>query len=159
MARATTLDELNSELFPRVRRCFEAGALATGATLAIDYVGPSYSEFHADGGLSSAYARNASAIGRRFAETPSQTPRGSTDMANISLAIPSIHPMIDIGSLPAVNHQADFAAAAAAALADAAVRDGAVAMAWTIIDVASNQAERDRLLARAAGPDGRSRGR
>jgi hypothetical protein len=67
--------------------------------------------------------------------------------------------MIDIGSLPAVNHQADFAAAAAKPLADAAVRDGAVAMAWTIIDVASNPAERDRLLARGGGPDARSGGR
>ena len=70
---------------------------------------------------------------------------GSTDMGNVSLAIPSIHPMLGIDSLPAVNHQAGFAAAAASPAADRAVLDGALAMAWTTIDLASDEAVRRRL--------------
>ncbi len=31
-------------------------------------------------------------------------------MGNVSLALPSIHPMIGINSLPAVNHQPEFTA-------------------------------------------------
>ena len=46
---------------------------------------------------------------------------GSTDMGNISLAMPSIHPMIGIDSLPAVNHQPEFTAHCATPVADRAV--------------------------------------
>ncbi len=63
----------------------------------------------------------------------------STDMANVSLAVPSIHPMLDIDSSPAVNHQPEFAAAAITPAADRAVRDGALAMAWTIVDLATRR--------------------
>jgi len=66
----------------------------------------------------------------------------STDMGNVSLAIPSIHPGIGIDSLPAVNHQPEFAAPSA----DRALRDGAVALAWTAIDCATDEAVRTRLL-------------
>jgi hypothetical protein len=71
---------------------------------------------------------------------------GSTDMGNISLAMPAIHPMIGINSLPAVNHQPEFAAHCATDVADKAVYDGALAMAWTIIDVATSNGLRDRFL-------------
>ena len=72
---------------------------------------------------------------------------GSTDMANVSLAMPTIHPMLGIGSLPAVNHQPEFAAHCVSPAADQAVLDGAVAMAWTAVDAATTPALRDRLLA------------
>src|SRR5437764_833896 len=73
---------------------------------------------------------------------------GSTDMGNISLAIPSIHPYIGIDSLPAVNHQPEFAAHCATAAADRAVADGALAMAWTAVDLATDAALRRKLVAR-----------
>jgi hypothetical protein len=69
-------------------------------------------------------------------------------MANVSLAVPTIHPLIEIESGGAVNHQREFAAACVTASADKAVRDGAVALAWTAIDAASDPALRGRLLAR-----------
>ncbi len=69
-------------------------------------------------------------------------------MANISLAVPTIHPLIGIETNGAVNHQPEFAAACTTDSADAALFDGALAMAWTAIDAASTPAVRDRLLAR-----------
>ncbi|MDQ1396806.1 MAG: hypothetical protein QOG64_2065, partial [Acidimicrobiaceae bacterium] len=72
---------------------------------------------------------------------------GSTDMANISLALPTIHPMLGLDCLPAVNHQPDFTAACITPKADQAVTDGALAMAWTCIDLATDDAQRERLLA------------
>jgi hypothetical protein len=45
-----------------------------------------------------------------------------------------------------VNHQREFAAACITPSADAAVRDGAVALAWTAIDAATDPALRERLL-------------
>jgi metal-dependent amidase/aminoacylase/carboxypeptidase family protein len=101
---------------------------------------------HHDPAIAAAYRRNAEALGRTF---PPFDPRaaGSTDMGNVSLAIPSIHPAIGIDSLPAVNHQPEFAAHCVTPVADRAVRDGAVAMAWTVIDLAGDQDQRARLLA------------
>ncbi len=57
--------------------------------------------------------------------------RASTDMGNVSLVVPSIHPYIGIGSLPAVNHQKEFAAHCVTPAADQALVDGAIGLAWT----------------------------
>jgi amidohydrolase len=146
--RARTLKTL--EVWsPRVRRCFEAGALATGSTLEIVPKGPTYSEFHTDEAMANLYRLNAETLGRVFPPPGERTMSGSTDMANVSLSIPSIHPMLGLDSYPAVNHQPEFTAAAGGAIADQAVLDGAIAMAWTAIDLADSHAERERLMAKA----------
>jgi len=69
-------------------------------------------------------------------------------MGNVSYALPTIHPMIGIDSLPAVNHQPEFAAHCVTDVADAAVIDGSLAMAWTAIDLAHDTETRDRLMMR-----------
>jgi amidohydrolase len=132
---------------PRVKKCFEAGALATGASVEFRPQGPSYSEFRTDEAMAHLYRANAEALGRVFPDPGERTMSGSTDMGNVSLVIPSIHPMLGIDSLPAVNHQPEFTAAAAAGVADRAVSDGAQAMAWTVVDLALDERERGRLIA------------
>jgi metal-dependent amidase/aminoacylase/carboxypeptidase family protein len=151
MVRSETLDQLE-ETRAKVARCFEAGALATGATLELTEDGDPYSEMRHDHDLSALYRRNAEALGRSFVDR-SNRGAGSTDMGNVSLALPSIHPTIGIDALPAVNHQPEFTAKCAAPAADQAVFDGAVAMAWTAIDAAADPALRRRLL---AGPGKRT---
>jgi metal-dependent amidase/aminoacylase/carboxypeptidase family protein len=101
-----------------------------------------------DPGLLAAYRANAETLGRNFDADDEGTPPPtfSTDMANVSLAVPTIHPMIGIETHGAVNHQKEFAAACITASADAAVRDGAVALAWTAIDAATDPALRAQLL-------------
>ena len=66
-------------------------------------------------------------------------------MGNISQALPAIHPYIGIPSMPAVNHQPEFAAACITAAADQAVIDAALSLAWTAIDAAAPE-HRQRLL-------------
>jgi amidohydrolase len=147
--RSQTMAAL-AELEPRVRRCFEAGALATGCTVRVEQMSPTYSEMRQDSELEALYRANAEALGRVFPDIPQQIierTAGSTDMANVSLALPTIHPMLGLNCLPAVNHQAEFAAAAITPTADLAVTDGAAAMAWTCIDAALTESVRDRLLA------------
>jgi amidohydrolase len=155
VARAETLEKLK-RLIPRVHRCFEAGALATGATLRITGGDKPYAEMRHDPDLLALYRTNATALGRHLLDTAPAPVHadllraaGSTDMGNVSLALPSIHPMIGLGSLPAVNHQPEFAAHCIKAEADRAVFDGALAMAWTAIDAAMNVALRDRLMKHA----------
>jgi len=148
-ARAATTEALEP-LTDRVRACFEAGAVATGATLSWDEVPPVYSHMEADVELGELYRRNAVTAGRTFDDDLDPNVAGSTDMANVSLAMPAIHPLLSLDCLPAVNHQPGFAAAAVSDRADGAVRDGAVLMAWTAIDAATAPPVRQRLLGNPA---------
>ena len=149
LVRSRTLEEL-AELEPRVAACFRAGALATGCEMEMHALGPAYSEMRHDVELAARYRANAEALGRRFTDLPrelSDRTAGSTDMANISLAIPAIHPMLGLDCLPASNHQPEFTAACITPVADDAVLGGATAMAWTCVDMATDDALRARLLA------------
>ena len=150
IVRAATVRELG-QIKERVLACFEAGAMATGATLAVRPLGPEYAEMRHDDEIVDVYRRNAEAAGRTFPDLGPLAQRFafSTDMGNVSLAIPSIHPLIGIDS-PAVNHQPEFASACAGPSADRAVIDGAVAMAWTAIDLAADDALSRRLIDRVA---------
>jgi len=145
--RAASLAELDL-LEPKVRRCFEAGALATGCELQIEPESPRYSEFRNDDEMLALFVDNARGLGRPFSGTGSagQMNRASTDMANVSLRLPAIHPYLGIDSLPAVNHQREFAAHCVSEAADRAVIDGATAMALTVIDLATRDQTRSRLL-------------
>ncbi len=147
--RAKTLDQLR-DIRAKVDKCFEAGALATGATLEIVEVEAPYAEMRHDSEIARIYKRNAEELGRVFADFGSANLlrwAGSTDMGNISLAMPAIHPMVGINSLPAVNHTPEFTEHCVTELADKAVYDGALAMAWTAIDLTSDSKLRERLLA------------
>ena len=147
MVRAKTSADLE-EIRGKVVRCFEAGALATGAKREVVPVHRPYAEMRHDDIIAAVYRRNAEAIGRVFPDLGSFADRaaGSTDMGNVSQALPSIHPTIGIDSLPAVNHQPEFAAHCVTPVADQAVFDGALAMAWTAIDLASAPELRSRLM-------------
>lgn len=142
--RSTDLEAL-SRLEPRIRACFEAGATATGATLEIQPLGPPYSEFAHDLDLVDKYRKNAEALGRTFDSTPRKG-AGSTDMANVSLLMPTIHPMLGLDSGSAVNHQPEFAAYCRTSVADQAAVEGALAMALTAVDAATDENTRTRLL-------------
>jgi amidohydrolase len=151
MVRAQTVEGL-AEVRRKVDRCFEAGALATGATLEIVGGERPYAQMAHDSEIAAVYRKNAEALGRTFSELGPLRDRmaASTDMGNVSLALPAIHPFISIDSLPAVNHQPEFAAHCITEAADRALRDGALALAWTAIDLAGDSPLRARLLARPA---------
>ncbi|MGH9811076.1 MAG: M20/M25/M40 family metallo-hydrolase, partial [Terriglobia bacterium] len=147
--RSETLEQL-AELRPKVYRCFEAGGLATGAKIEITGGDKPYAEMRHHEAMAAMYRKNSEALGRAYPNMGEweTRPTGSTDMGNVSLTMPSIHPMIGINSLPAVNHQPEFAAHCVTADADKAVEDGALAMAWTCIDLATNKSVRESLVAR-----------
>jgi amidohydrolase len=147
IVRAENLEELR-DVRAKVYRCFEAGEVATGAKLKIIGGDKPYADVRYDHEIGAIYKKNAEALGRAF---PSLSPMmarlaASTDMGNVSQAIPSIHPMIGISSLPAANHQPEFTAHCITETADRAVLDGSMAMAWTAIELASTAAMRSRLM-------------
>ncbi|HEV7735300.1 MAG TPA: M20 family metallopeptidase [Candidatus Binatia bacterium] len=151
VVRASSVNDL-ADVRAKVMRCFEAGAVATGCTMEVQDTGAPYAEMLHDGAMAALYQRNAEALGRYFPDLGRSIERlaASTDMGNVSQVIPSIHPMIGIASLPAVNHQPEFAAHCATPPADKAVLDGATALAWTAIDLASDDTLSARLRARTA---------
>ncbi|WP_306463216.1 amidohydrolase [Solihabitans fulvus] len=149
--RAADFDSL-ARLDKRIRNCFEAGALATGCTHEIVQLSPTYAELSPDSWLAAAYRRAVGEIGRSpiSAEDELLLRIGSTDMGNVTRALPAIHPTLAIDCGDAVNHQTEFAAACASASADRAVLDGALAMALTTIAAASDAHQRSRLLSALA---------
>ena len=149
MCRSRSVEGLEV-LIGRVRACFEAGALASGASLEITRLSPIYTHLEQDPDLLAAYRRHAEERGRRFEldDDGAPLPTYSTDMANVSLAMPSIHPLIGLETNGAVNHQPEFAAACVGPSADTALRDGAIALCRTALDAATTPAIRDRLLTR-----------
>ncbi len=146
MCRSRTLEGLQA-LEPRVMACFEAGALASGTTYERTDLAPTYSHMVSHPGLLAAYRANAEQLGRSFEDAgPRSRPTLSTDMANVSLAVPTIHPLVSLDAGGAVNHQPEFAAACVTPSAERALHDGAVAMAWTAIDAATDADLRAELL-------------
>lgn len=145
--RAATIGEL-AELQKRVTACFEAGALATGADLELSTDAPPYAEFRPHPSLTAAYVTNAQALGRRVEQVTEAISRaaGSTDLGNVSLTVPSIHPMVGVESKPHVLHQPGFADAARSLSGDQAVLDAATALAWTAIDAALDPELRAGLI-------------
>jgi len=150
MARSISLERLG-ELRSRVNACFEAGALATGTTFTIEELGHPFSHMDTDTDILAHYRVAAEALGRNFRldDADVAKPTISTDMANVSLVVPSIHPLLMIPTNGAVNHQPDFTAACITSAADQAVIDGAVALANTAIGVARDSKLRERLLRRS----------
>ncbi len=137
--RANTLAQLD-DIYQRVVKCFEAGAIATGCELHIEDDLNPYSEFTNHAQLTQRYRANAESLGRRFdaPEPATRMNRASTDMGNVSAVVASFHPYIGINSGTAVNHQHQFAAASITPDADQAVIDGAKGLAMTMVDVATD---------------------
>ncbi|MEV8590453.1 amidohydrolase [Streptomyces sp. NPDC051180] len=147
--RAATSEQL-TELRARVRACFEAGALATGAELLLETVGNDYADLRQDLAMGRSYQAAAEALGRTVLPHDPGLRGGSTDMGNVSHLVPTIHPSIGYDCGDTIMHHPDFTRYGTTAAADRAVLDGGLAMAWTAIDLATDPEQRARLLARRA---------
>ncbi|NNE74047.1 MAG: M20 family metallopeptidase [Acidimicrobiales bacterium] len=152
--RSTTLATLEP-LKQRVLACLQAGADAAGCTMTYEWKDPSYADMVEVDPMLAAYAANAEALGR-VTETPTAESAviGSTDMGNVSYVVPSIHPMIQVAPERCAIHTPEFASYAASSHGDAAVVDGAKALAMTIVDLWTDA----HLLAEAAAAHGAALG-
>jgi amidohydrolase len=130
-----------ADLKARVQNCFEAGALAAGCEVQIDWALGDYLEIKESWAIAERYKQNAESLGRDFfpLEKMPSSGAGSTDMGNISHRVPSIHPMIAVAPPSVVIHNPEFAKWAASDKGDKAVIDGAKSLAMTAIDVLSDK--------------------
>ncbi|MCT9819565.1 amidohydrolase [Microbacterium sp. W1N] len=133
----------------KVRDCLEAAALATGCTLEIELPEPPYDVLAQHEPLARLWDDELVARGYDVL-SHHEMAAGSTDMANVSRYLPSIHPMIALRGSDAVPHTAGYAAAASSPAGDGAVVDGAIALALTAARAAADPALRAELLAAQA---------
>ncbi|WP_236792015.1 amidohydrolase [Amycolatopsis sp. GM8] len=144
VVRSGTLAEVET-LWERVRACFEAGALATGTRLEISEPLMWLNGFRHDTELAGLFQANAEDLGRTFPDYADRS-LGSTDMAEVSVHMPAIHPVLSFDRPPEEgNHTAAFARAACGPEGDRALHDGGLALAWTVADAAQDDRVRDRL--------------
>lgn len=133
--RSPKLDSL-TELRERVVSCLEAGAAAAGVEIECQCKAPIYADMIDSQVMLEFYTRNAAATGRAASEPRSSyAVVGSTDMGNVSHAVPSIHPMIKVAPDNVAIHSPEFADYAKSQSGDQAVLDGAKMMAMTVADL------------------------
>ncbi len=133
--RAQTLADLE-DMVPRVEACFTGAALAAGCTVELEWE-LTYPNVVQSPRLASLYQQNAVALGRSFPQDPeARAFRASTDFGAVSQVVASLHPHVKICDPPVSNHQSAFTEAAASERADQALIEGAIAMAWTVVDAA-----------------------
>ena len=134
--RSPTLKSLE-RLKPRFVACLEAGAHAAGCEMEIDWQDPAYADMVDNRTMLDLYKANAATTGRTLIDSTEGGPQvvGSTDMGNVSYVVPSIHPMIKVAPPHLSIHTPEFTEYTASADGDAAVLDGAKAMAMTVADL------------------------
>lgn len=125
----------------RVSAALTAGAIATGADCEIEWLDEPYADMLDNHTLLAIFAERAEALGRPLRQPDVKAMvMGSTDMGNISYAVPSIHPMIASAPEGTAIHTVPFAEHAAGALGDEATMVGAIAMAQTAAQIWSDPA-------------------
>jgi amidohydrolase len=148
--------DLLAELKPRVVACLEAGAAAAGCTIELTWEPRPYAEVRDNDPMLDCYEANSAELGRTLiTPTGSAVVAGSTDMGNISYAVPSIHPMIQVSTPEVAIHTPAFETFAGGPDGDRAVLDGAKAMAMTVADLWLGDGVLDRVRRAFSAVSGR----
>ena len=131
--RAKTMKEVQV-VQKKVVACFEAAALSTGCEVEVRQNGPDYNEVITNPILAKLYEKNVRDLG---VVPVVEAPAGSTDMGNVSYAIPSIHPYFSIGTGKEVTHTRDFTSVSNTKESHQKALVAAKAMACTCVDIIS----------------------
>jgi amidohydrolase len=126
------------DLAARVEAIMVAAAAMTGCGYELTWdAQPAYLPVRHNTTLAARWARHQERRGRRVLArgVVPEFLTGSTDLGNLSVRVPSIHPMIAISGPGVAMHTVEFAQAAASEAGDRAVLDGAAGLAGTVLDV------------------------
>ncbi len=94
LARGKT-SKYAKEIGERITRCAEAAALATGTRAEVHVTG-GYKNMINNMSIADRYAAHSEALGARSPVARPDIPTGSTDMGDISHAMPAVHPIFQI---------------------------------------------------------------
>jgi amidohydrolase len=127
------------QVLGRVIHCAEAAGMATGAQLSYS-VKVGYDEMIPNRVMANLFAENWRAIGVEIDAHPPHEGMASTDMGNISHALPAIHPYVAIAPVGTAGHTVEFREAAISPAGHLGMLRAAKGLAMTAIDLLSNPA-------------------
>jgi amidohydrolase len=139
------------ELFGRVASCCEAAAQATGCRITLTSASKDYHPQKPVYCLADLFQRNWEALGETVDQGPVDRELGSTDVGNVSQAVPTIQPMIQICPRDVTCHMAAFAEAAISDAGHHAMFAAAKAMAMTAVDLLTDSNAMARVKAEFGG--------
>ena len=123
------------ELLEKVKKIFEAAALATGCTLKLSVVEEPYAEIRHNVTLGRLFEENLRRLGIEPVEGVPWDGAGSTDMGNVSQVVPSLHPTLAIAPKDVAGHSQAFLEASGSPRGYQAMVDAARALAMTGADL------------------------
>jgi amidohydrolase len=127
-------NEYRDELLEKLRKCAEGAALATGARLEFSLVGHSYKAMKPNKILGERFLKYVEANGIPY-NPPKDKSMGSTDMGDVSQAVPGIHPYVQICEDDVAGHSREFTEASGSERGAVAMLAAGKAMAMTAVDV------------------------
>ncbi|HEV2357585.1 MAG TPA: M20 family metallopeptidase [bacterium] len=122
-----------AEVMAKVKRCAEGAAAQTGARVEFGQ-GLVYAERYNNQVLAGLFAGNMGRIGIEGEQPPSQGGVGSSDIGNVSMVCPTIHPYLKIAD-DVSGHTEEFREAAGAPRGYEAMLAAAKGLAMTALDV------------------------
>lgn len=117
------------EVVPKVVRCAEAAALATGCTLSWEHFEPTCMGLTSDKMLAGLYKAHMESLG--IYESDDKVMPGSSDVGNLSQVLPTIQPLLKTTECDDELHTPDFLASSIKPFAWERMLDGAKALALT----------------------------
>ena len=139
------------DLFGRVVGCCEAAAQAAGCRVKLSSTGKDYQPYKPVYSFAEMFQRNLESLGETVNQGPVDRELGSTDVGNVSQAVPTIQPMIQICPREVACHMAAFADAAASDAGHRAMFAATKAMAMTALDLLTDPAALERVAAEFRG--------
>ncbi len=144
--RARDVEELR-RVRDVVQRCARGAALASGVEVTAT-IREGYEDMANNLALARRFGRHLAALGRDARERDESVGAGSTDMGNVSHALPAIHPWLAIvGEGASMCHERTFADAAASDEAMATALVAAKTLARTALDYLADPALRHEISA------------
>lgn len=137
MVRALTHEGVQ-DLLTRVRSCVDAAAMSTGTTADVT-VGEVYAERKNNHTIATRVASHMARLGESMQEPVLRGGTGSSDIGNVSLVLPAIHPYLQIADQGTPAHSHAMATAAASPLAQQRMLRMAEAMAATGADLLADK--------------------
>lgn len=122
------------ELKAKVKRCAEAAALATGCTVTFSET-LLYAERRNNMVMARSFQANIESLGEEIIEPDPSWSVGSSDIGNVSLVIPTIHPYVKIATTEVGGHTDGFREASDSDYGYAQMFKAAKALAMTAIDL------------------------
>ncbi|MCR6483802.1 amidohydrolase [Amycolatopsis sp. OK19-0408] len=137
--RALTTDAVD-RLAEDVATCAQGAALATGTKVDVERLGRGFAHFRDNPVLSERFTEHLAACGIHATPPSPGVYLGSSDIGDLSLRVPAIHPFVAITAEEYAVHTEEFAAASASPRGRSVMLASAAALARTAIDLRTHPA-------------------